>query len=117
MASTPSSGSCRACEEGKPLLWEGSLRAATAHFWMLQVSREAGTEFSPAGSVGFKGPFPSSGDLPNPGMEPVSPALQADSLPLSHQGSTMLFNLRVNWDEKQNKKIEISKDLSLLFSH
>lgn len=55
MASTPSSRSCRACEEGKPLLWEGSLRAATAHFWMLQVSREAGTEFSPAGSVGFKG--------------------------------------------------------------
>ena len=24
-------------------------------------------------------PFPSPGDLPNPGMEPVSPALQADS--------------------------------------
>ena len=28
-----------------------------------------------------------SGDLPNPGIEPVSPALQADSLRLSHQGS------------------------------
>ena len=27
-------------------------------------------------------PFPSLGDLPNPGTEPVSPALQADSLPL-----------------------------------
>ena len=26
-------------------------------------------------------PFPSSGDLPDPGMEPESPALQADSLP------------------------------------
>ena len=25
-------------------------------------------------------PFPSSGDLPNPGFEPWSPALQADSL-------------------------------------
>ena len=25
-------------------------------------------------------PFPSPGDLPNPGIEPVSPALQADSL-------------------------------------
>ena len=25
-------------------------------------------------------PFPSSGDLPNPGIEPGSPALQADSL-------------------------------------
>ena len=27
-------------------------------------------------------PFPSSGDLPNPGIEPGSPALQADSLPI-----------------------------------
>ena len=26
-------------------------------------------------------PFPSPGDLPNPGNEPASPALQADSLP------------------------------------
>ena len=33
----------------------------------------------------------SPGDLPNPGLEPmspVSPALQADDLPLVHQGST-----------------------------
>ena len=30
--------------------------------------------------------LPSPGDLPNPGIEPGSPALQADSL-LSHQGS------------------------------
>ena len=26
-------------------------------------------------------PFPSPGDLPNPGIEPWSPSLQADSLP------------------------------------
>ena len=26
-------------------------------------------------------PFPSPGDLPNPGIEPRSPALQTDSLP------------------------------------
>ena len=35
-------------------------------------------------------PCPSAGDLPDPGIKPtclVSPALQADSLPLSHQGS------------------------------
>ena len=32
-------------------------------------------------------PFPSPGDLPNPGIEPGSPAWQVDSLPLSHQGS------------------------------
>ena len=34
-------------------------------------------------------PFPSPGDLPHLGMEPESPALQAGSLPLSHQGSPM----------------------------
>ena len=28
--------------------------------------------------------FPSPGDLPNPEIKPVSPALLADSLPLSH---------------------------------
>ena len=32
-------------------------------------------------------PFPSPADLPNPGIEPVSPALQADSLPSELQGS------------------------------
>ena len=31
-------------------------------------------------------PCPPLEDLPNPGIESVSPALQADSLPLSHQG-------------------------------
>ena len=43
--------------------------------------------------------MPSSRDLPNSGMEPTSPAsptLQANSLPLSHQGSPksnyILFN-------------------------
>ena len=29
-------------------------------------------------------PFPSPGDLPNPGIEPGSPALQADVYRLSH---------------------------------
>ena len=31
-------------------------------------------------------PFPSPEDFPNPGMEPRSPALQADSLPAEPQG-------------------------------
>ena len=31
-------------------------------------------------------PFPSPGNLPNAGVEPRSPALQVDSLRLSHQG-------------------------------
>ena len=31
-------------------------------------------------------PFPSPGDLPNPGIEPGSPALQADALPSESPG-------------------------------
>ena len=31
-------------------------------------------------------PFPSPGDLPNPGIKPRSPALQADSLPSEPPG-------------------------------
>ena len=33
--------------------------------------------------------FPSPGDLPNPGMKPRSPGLQADSLPAEPQGKPM----------------------------
>ena len=32
-------------------------------------------------------PFPSPGDLPDPGIEPGSSSLQTDFSPLSHQGS------------------------------
>ena len=31
-------------------------------------------------------PFPSPGELPNPGIEPTSPALQADSVPTELPG-------------------------------
>ena len=34
-------------------------------------------------------PFPSPGDLPNPGIKHMSPTLQADSLLLSHWGSPL----------------------------
>ena len=34
-------------------------------------------------------PFPSPGDLPNPGMEPGSPVLQVDSLPSEPPGKTL----------------------------
>ena len=35
-------------------------------------------------------PFPSPGDLPNPGIKPRSPAVQADSLPAEPQGKPTL---------------------------
>ena len=34
-------------------------------------------------------PFPSPGDLPNPGIKPRSPAFQADSLPAEPQGKPL----------------------------
>ena len=37
---------------------------------------------SPGQNTGVGEPFPSPGDLPNPGIKPCSPALQADSLPV-----------------------------------
>ena len=52
----------------------------------------------PGSSMGFSRqeywsrlPFPSSGDLPNLGIEPRSPALQADSLPAEPQGKLFLI--------------------------
>ena len=38
-------------------------------------------------------PFPSSGDLPDLGIKLGSPALQADSLPLNHQGLFVSLNV------------------------
>ena len=38
-------------------------------------------------------PFPPPGDLPDLGIEPKSPALQTDSLLLSHQGNPRDFPL------------------------
>ena len=36
-------------------------------------------------------PFPSPGDLPNPGIEPGSPALQMDSLPTELSGKPLVW--------------------------
>jgi len=36
-------------------------------------------------------PFLSLGDLPHSGIELVSPVLQVDSLPLSHQGGPLML--------------------------
>ena len=53
-------------------------------------------------SVGFSGqecwsglPFPSPGDLPDSGIEPGSPALQADSLLTELQGKPLVAMVRV----------------------
>ena len=43
-------------------------------------------QYSPWNSSSQNMAFPSPGDHPNPGIEPRSPALQADSLPPEPQG-------------------------------
>ena len=48
-------------------------------------------------------PFPSPGDLPDPGIKPASPALQVNFLPLSHQRSRVYIFLsttlsKTNWN-------------------
>ena len=42
-------------------------------------------------------PFPSPGDLPNPGIEPRSPALQADPLPTELQGKPMYKSMCIDF--------------------
>jgi len=37
-------------------------------------------------------PFPAPGDLPDPGIEPGSPSLQADSLPSKYKPETNLVS-------------------------
>ena len=40
-------------------------------------------------------PFPSPGDLPDPGIEPRSPALQADALPSEPPGKPSLYGVQI----------------------
>ena len=47
---------------------------------------------------------PSPGGLPDPGIEPMSPALQADSSPMSHQGSPALIMFISKCDGRHSTK-------------
>ena len=46
-------------------------------------------------------PFPSTGDIPDPGIEPESPALQADSLPSEPPG-TPLWPGKLDYKRQEN---------------
>ena len=52
-------------------------------------------------------PFPSPGDLPDPGIKPGSPALQADYLPNELQENIIGLSLSGSLDEPQNLQITI----------
>ena len=65
-------------------------------FFVISVAHQAPLPMGFSGQEYWSGlPFLAPGDLPNPGIEsvsPVAPALQVDSLPLSHQGSQTYVN-------------------------
>ena len=47
-------------------------------------------------------PFPAPGDLPDPGIKPISPTLEADSLPQCHQESLLIGKCTLKlWKEMQ----------------
>ena len=56
-------------------------------------------------------PFPSPGNLPDPGIEPRSSALQADSLPSAPPGKpkTIEYLLTVLWGETQMRCCNLSE--------
>ena len=56
--------------------------------------------------------LPSPGTLPEPGIKPRSPALQADSLPLSHQGSPY-YMLRAFYRKHQYPQLDSSSIIFL----
>ena len=64
------------------------------HIWLFAtpwtVARQASLSMGFSRQEYWSGlPFPSPGDLPNPGIEARSPALQADSLPPEPQGRSL----------------------------
>ena len=50
-------------------------------------------------------PFPSPGDLPDPGIEPWSPSLQADTYHLSHQGSLATNSSILAWTISRTEEL------------
>ena len=63
-----------------------------SHFWLFVIPWTVNYQAPPSMQFlrqdHWSGlPFPSPGDLADPGIEPRSPTLQADIFPLSHQGS------------------------------
>ena len=63
-------------------------------------------------------PFPSPGDLPNPGIEPWSPALQADSLLTELQGKPTVYDkCLVKMEKAVNLHNKVLRGREKLHSH
>ena len=50
-------------------------------------------------------PFPSPGDLPNPGIEPRSPTLQADALTSEPPGNLFIIWNFLSWQKRQTRDL------------
>ena len=81
-------------------LWKWKWKSLS-HVWLFATPRTIQSmEFSrPEYWSGW--PFPSPGDLPNPGIKPRSPALQEDSLPAEPQEKTF-FTINKDDNSPQN---------------
>ena len=60
-------------------------------------------------------PFSPPRDLPNPGIEPGCPALQANSLPSEPPGNTPLFNIS-EWPEDWGEVIHLILSYSYIWA-
>ena len=58
-------------------------------------------------------PSPSPRNLPNPGIEPRSPALQADSLPAELPGKMQKMDPLAGWVHRRNKGVVEMGDSSI----
>ena len=100
-----------------------SMESSQPRDWT-QVSHIAGRFFNvwankEAQEYWSRYPIPSPGDLPNPGIEPGSPALQADSLPavLLEKPTIVILILQTNkMTEQESDQIKLSSDLMLRFN-
>ena len=62
-------------------------------------------------------PFPSPGDLPDLGIKPMSPALQADALPSEPLGNPQSESKMFNKTLKKKEKKETHHGILLIASH
>ena len=78
-------------------------------FWTISLQAPLSMGFS--GQEYWSGlPFPFPGDLPNPGIKPVSPALQADFLPTELQGKPMMCGICfriIQWQGEGQEWVEL----------
>ena len=79
---------------GKERKWSHSVLSDSAALWTVAHQDPPSMEFSRQEYWGGL-PFPSPGDLPDTGIKPGSPILQADALPSEPPGKPIMFGNKV----------------------